>query len=250
MIAAALVLVVATATADVGVDERPGATLPLDVTFTDPVRGVAPLGDHLLDDRPTLLVLGYARCELLCSVFLRGLAEGARAMTREVGRDLAVVTISLDDTETAEEAAAKQAGLAEAMGRPGEPEAWRYLQGRAEDVARVAAALGVRYRRDAASGQIAHPAVVVVLTPDRRVARYLYAVTFAGPDLDVAVRDAAAGRIAALSTEEAALRCFRFEGTAEALFGALQGYFRAGGLVLALGIGLGLAVLIRRRRTP
>lgn len=236
-------LVAANLAAAIGVDERIGATVPTDGVFVDPVAGAAPLEAHLGRGQPALVVLGYARCELLCSVVLRGVAEGVRGMALAPGRDVAVVTITIDPDEDAAASARTHAALVDAAGRPG----WRYLRGAPDEVARVAAALGVRYASDPDTGEIAHPAVLVVLTPDRRVSRYLHGVRFAPALLDAAARDAAAGALAADGAEEA-LRCFRFGAGAEATFRMLTTVFRTGGAAIAVAVGLVLAALIRRRR--
>ena len=57
----------------VGVDEKPGATIPRDLPFTDasgkPVRLASFLGDG-----PVLLTLNYYTCPMLCPLTFRSLA--------------------------------------------------------------------------------------------------------------------------------------------------------------------------------
>src|SRR5690348_18133563 len=50
----------------------------------------------------------------------------------------------------------------------------------------LAGAVGFRYVYDPRSEQFAHPAVAIVLTPDGRVSRYLYGVSFRLLDLRLA----------------------------------------------------------------
>jgi protein SCO1/2 len=64
-------------------------------------------------------------------------------------------------------------------------------------IARRQAAAGFPYRRDAATGQYAHPAGFVVATPDGTISRYLLGLDWRPLDLRLALVEAAGLRIAA-----------------------------------------------------
>ncbi|MDX2093327.1 MAG: SCO family protein [Kofleriaceae bacterium] len=193
-----------------GIDERPGAQVPLDVPFMTAGGTPTTLRAQLDGKQPVLLVLAYARCTMLCSLVLRGAAAAAHVLPREPGRDYRLILISLDGRETLDEAARKQATLLAELGRGEQPERWPYLVGTRANIDAVANALGFRYAWDARTEQYAHPAVLFVLTPDGRVARYLHGIEFA-PDLVAgALDDAAAGRVLSTTAVDV-LRCFRFD---------------------------------------
>jgi protein SCO1/2 len=71
----------------------------------------------------------------------------------------------------------------------------------------LARAVGFRYRRDPASGQIAHPATLVVLTGDGRVSGYLHGISPEAAALRAAVDRAASDRVAT-AAEQASLGGF------------------------------------------
>jgi len=248
--AAALALAAALVTTGVGVDEHVGARVPLELGFRDSRGAAVHLGDELGGDRPALLVLAYARCTLLCSVVLRGVAEAVRAADLEVGRDYHLVLVSLDPRETVDEGARKQAALLDQIGRPGERWRWPYLTGDPASVARLAGALGFRYAWDARTEQYAHPAVVFILTPDGRIARYLYGVRFAPAELAASLRLAATGALVPAPANDV-LRYFRFDPAARRWSKAVQLYFQIGAsaifALLSTGV-IGLLVWERRRR--
>jgi protein SCO1/2 len=157
---------------DVSFDEHPGATVPGDVAFRE-----GRLAGYY-GGRPVVLVLGYLGCVNLCGTTLNGVDEALRGTGLVADRDYRALFVSIDPRD---EGAARER-------RPG----WHFLTG-AASAARVANAVGFRYRFEKASGQFAHPAGFVVLTPDGRVARYFEGVRFDASDLKKAVLSAGEG---------------------------------------------------------
>jgi protein SCO1 len=109
-------------------------------------------------------------------------------------------------------------------------------------------ALGFNYAFDPATGQYAHPTAVAVLTPDGRLARWLYGYPFKPRDIRFALVEASEGAIGTLF-DRVWLLCYGYDpktGTYNALVGRL---LQAGGglTVLALG-GLVAGMLWRERQ--
>jgi protein SCO1/2 len=239
----------------VGVEEHIGARVPTDLPFTDAQHHPVRLGDVLLGDRPVLLVLAYARCEMLCSVVLQSVAAAASGMKLVPGRDYRPVVVSIDPHETPDEAARRQTTLLERVGQAGAPSRWPFLVGSEASVRALADALGFHYAYDPASRQFAHPAVVFVLTPDGRIARYLYGVAYGAEPLARALGLAGRGLLqptAAADASDQLLACFRFEAGATRHAAQIQRYFRAGAFVVfgLLASLVGGLVLWERRRRP
>jgi protein SCO1/2 len=236
----------------VGVDERPGARVPLELALRDPDDAPRRLADVVRGDAPVLLVLGYARCEQLCSVLLPAVADAVAQVPLEAGRDYTPLVVSLDPEETPAAAGRKQAALLVRARHRGEAWRWPYLRGEAAAIERLARSVGLRYAWDPVARQWAHPAVAVVLSPEGRVSRYLYALRFDPMVLRQALLEAAAGRIGPAPAARAAevLRCFRFDSAAQRWKARLAVYFRTGALVifgLLFSLVVGLVVWERRR---
>jgi protein SCO1 len=230
-----------------GVTEHPGAALPRDARFTLPDGTGTTLGTFFDGQRPVLLVLAYARCTMLCSLVLRGVADVAREMTLEAGRDYRLLLVSLDARETPDEAARKQATLLAQLGRGPEPARWPYLLGTRTDIDEVAGALGFRYAWDARTEQYAHPAVIFAVTPDGRVARYLHGIQHEPAAVAAALDDARAGR--AMSSQAAdVLRCFRFDPASRRAGERAQRFLRIGAAVVFALSFAGIALLIAWER--
>jgi protein SCO1/2 len=109
-------------------------------------------------------------------------------------------------------------------------------------------AAGYRYGWDSRIGQFAHIAAVAVLTPDGRVARWLYGIQPQGNDLRLALTEAGQGRIGDLG-DQLLLLCYHYDPHTGRYGGLVWTLLRGGGvLTLVLLAGFVGAALIRERR--
>jgi protein SCO1/2 len=160
----------------IGLDDRVGQVVALDVPLKSSLGDEVTLARYLAPNRPVVLVLAYARCRMLCSVVLRGLADAIRGSLAHVepGRDYTPVVVSLDPKESPAEAYARQATLLGDAGLgAGRRETWPYLVGTETSIRTLADSLGFHYAWDPQTEQFAHPAVVFTVAPDGRLARAL-----------------------------------------------------------------------------
>jgi protein SCO1/2 len=162
---ALLLLVVAqSATAglrDVDFDPRPGAQAPLAVPLREGAREVRL--DRYFAVAPVVLQLGYLGCENLCSTTLVGADEVLTRTGLTPERDYVALFVSIDPRDE----------RSPPHRRPG----WHVLTG-AISAAAIARAVGFRYAYEESSGEYAHPAGFVLLTPEGRVASYFPGVRF------------------------------------------------------------------------
>src|SRR5205814_6079961 len=92
-------------------------------------------------------------------------------------------------------AAAKKAGYIARYKRAGAAAAWHFLSGDGPPIDRLTKAAGFRYVWDTPTKQFAHPTGVIVLTPDGRLARYLFGIEYGARDLRFAIVEASAGQV-------------------------------------------------------
>ncbi len=191
--------------AAIGVEERLGAEVPRDLTFTGEDGRPVTLRD--LSGQPVLLSFNYTSCAKLCGVQLAGLARALRE-SRWEGEGFSVFTLSIDPAETLAQLRRYEGTFVrQAGGGDGVARAWRFATGKKADIDALAEAVGFRYRYDPDTGQFAHQATLVVLTGDGRVSGYLHGVAYTPDALGAALARARAGRIAT-AEEQATLGGF------------------------------------------
>jgi protein SCO1/2 len=142
--------------------------------------------------KPTILTLNYFRCSGICTPLLNALADALNEVKLEPVRDFQVITVSFDPTDTPEMAHEKRINYLKEMKRPFPPAAWRFLTGTAQATKEVCDSVGFGYR--VVDYGFVHPGVIMVLSPQGNVSRYLYGITVLHADLEMAIQEAAAGQ--------------------------------------------------------
>lgn len=230
----------------VGFEQRLGEPVPLDLAFRDadgePVELAA-----LTAGRPAILVPVYYDCPMLCGMVLNGLTTTLRAMKLDAGRDFEVVVFSIDPAETTAMAAARKAATLERYDRPGAADGLHFLTGEAEAIAALTQAIGFRYDYDESSGEFAHAAGLVLLTPEGQVARTLYGVEYPPRDLRLGLVEAADGQIGNV-VDEILLFCFRYDPTIGRYSAATMNLVRAGGAITVGLLAAFVLLMLRRER--
>lgn len=218
-----------------GIEQKPGARLPLAVQLAEADGRERTLGE-ILGDRPALLMFGYYHCRNLCQTSLDALARAMQ--TAGLGPDdAAVLFLSIDPAEAPATAAASQQAYVRAF-PPAQVRRWHFLTGPAPAIAALTQAAGFHYRRDARSGEYVHAAGLVVLAPGGRISSYMPGVAIDPEALKLALSGAAHGRVGALA-EQVLVLCSRLGGDgsprSRAILRLVQG--------LSLGSLAGLAFL-------
>ncbi len=195
------------AVAEVGIDEKLGETVPLELTFTDEDGQSVQLKD--LVDRPTILTLVYYRCPGICGPLMGGVSEVLdRIIDQTPGEDFRVVTISFNAEETAEMARRKKDNYYKSFHSEMSQDAWRFLTGSQESIDAITAAVGFQY--EPAGNEFVHPGAIMVLSKTGMVSRYLYGVTFLPFDVKMALMEAAQGRTGP-TINKLLLYCFSYD---------------------------------------
>jgi protein SCO1/2 len=236
--------------ARVGVDEHVGSALPLDLVLTDQ-RGVRrTISEFLQHGRPLLLALAYYHCPGLCDISLRELATRLRDLGWKVGRDYTALTVSIDPHDTAPAAAAKRANVIQLMHLdPSAAGAWPFTAADPATLQRLTQTLGYRYDYDAPTHQYAHPAVSFAITPDGKIARYLYGPTLELGDIRLALREARLGRGGATALiDRTVLSCFQWDAKSHRYELLILGVMRIGAATIALLLALAIWLFARRGR--
>lgn len=173
----------------VGVDEKLGQPVLADLIFND--EAGQPVTLQSLLGKTTILTLVYYECPGICTPLLNNLTGTLDQLDLTPGRDYQVITISFDPKDTPSVAARKRENYVKQIHRAFPMEAWRFLTGNQAAIDKITDAVGFRYQK--VGNDFNHPGVVMVLSPDGRMMRYLQGIQFMPFDIKMAVIEAGKG---------------------------------------------------------
>ncbi|WP_232103527.1 SCO family protein [Gimesia algae] len=184
--------------------------LPLDLQFQDSNGNQVTLADYFKKDRPVILSLNYSNCPMLCSLQLTALVRGLKGLEWSADQQYDFVSVSIDPKETHQRANLTKQKYFKEYDRAGTSGGWHFLCGQQAAITKLAEAMGVQYQYVEERKEYAHPAVLLVCTPDGRISRYLYGVYFPEQTLKLALVEASEGKIGS-TIDRFLLFCFHYD---------------------------------------
>jgi len=231
----------------VGVDEKPGEKIPLDLVFTADDGREVPLGEYFDQGKPVILVLGYYTCPMLCNLVFNGVRDFVKETSWTPGKQFQILTVSIDSTETYTLAAAKKKNYIESSGKEGIDNGWVFFTGTAANSRALADAVGFGYHWDDDTEQYAHAAVIMILMPDGTISRYFYGIQFRELDVRLALMEAAEGKIGS-TIDKILLYCFHYDPDAGSYTVFAVNVMKLGGLVTLILLAALIFILWLRDR--
>jgi protein SCO1/2 len=218
----------------IGFDQHIGQQLSRNVVFRNENGQVVSLG-NCFGTKPTLLVLGYSRCPMLCTFINTGLIAALQELRLDVGKDFNVLDVSIDPKETVSAAAAKKNIYVRRYGRPGAASGWHSLIGDNGAIAQLTNEAGFRYAYDSKTNEFAHPSGFIILTPEGKISRYFFGVNFDPKELRAALLAASANEKGSL-VRQLVLLCYHYNPITGKYGAAILNLVRACGIATVLGL--------------
>jgi len=232
---------------NVGIDQRLNEPIPLDVPFRDELGRTVFLKEYF-HGKPVILSLVYYECPMLCNQLLNGLTGSLKALAFTAGKEFDIITVSFNPREGPSLASAKKDNYIAVYRRPEAATAWHFLTGEPRSIAALTRAAGFRYAWDSSTGQYAHAAAIILLTPQGRVSRYFYGIDFSPKDLRLGLIEASQNKIGTLA-DQVLLYCYHYDPASGKYGVAVMNLVRAAGAITILGIA-GLIFVVLRRNQP
>jgi protein SCO1/2 len=227
-------------------DQNLNAQLPLDIPLRDEDGRDVTLGDYFQKGKPVIVLSVYYECPMLCTLELNALVRNLKILTSmSAGKDFEIVTVSIDPKDTPALARVKKAGYLKRYDRLGAEAGWHFLTGDGPPVKRLAGVAGFRYALDPKSGQYAHPAGLIVATPDGAIARYVYGLEFPVSALRWSLIEASAGRIGS-PVDKIVLMCFHYDPSTGKYNFAVMAVVRTLGVLTFVGLASYVLVMLTR----
>jgi protein SCO1 len=229
-------------------DQKLNSRVGTNLLFRDESGRSVQLGDYL-GRKPVILVLGYYKCPMLCSLVLNGMVQGLSDIPWSIGKEFTVIDVSIDPRETPELASAKKRNYLKRYGRSAAADGWHFLTGDEQSIRTLAGQVGFHYAYDETSRQFAHPSGLILLTPDAKVSGYLFGMSFSARDLDKGLRVAASNRTGS-PIRDLLLLCFHYNPLTGRYSASILGIVRILAILTLVGLAGLVAVLLRRERRP
>ncbi|HLK14343.1 MAG TPA: SCO family protein [Fimbriimonadaceae bacterium] len=187
--------------AGIGVTQKLGADVPLDLTFKDETGADVRLS-QFFGHRPVLLSLVFYKCKGMCSLETEGLIEsftkmsakkeGARAAAAKfvaqggdangaytlLGSDVDILSVSIDPNEGPADAADKRKEILSNFKDDSATKGWHFLTGDLGTLNKLVSAVGFQYTYNSRNKAISHPTAVILLSPAGKVNQYFFGTAY------------------------------------------------------------------------
>lgn len=230
----------------VGIEQKIGASLPLDLKFNDESGTPVKLGSYF-GDKPVILTLVYYDCPMLCTEVLNGLNRSLAPLNYSIGEEFEVVTVSFDPRETPTLASQKKAVYTQRYGRPGTKEGWHFLTGDAPAIDALTETVGFNYVYDETEGQFVHGSAIMIASPQGTVSHYFFGIEYPSEDIRLAIIESSEEKLGTVF-DQIMLYCFNYDPEQGRYGVAIMNAMRVAGLVTLLAMGSFMVVMIRRDR--
>lgn len=231
----------------VGVDEKLGEQIPLDLKFANSEGDSVSLGELIESGKPVLLNPLYYDCPVLCGLVLDAVFKVVNELVWSPGEEYTIISFSIDPEEKPEMAAAYKERYLRDLDRPGAEDGWYFLTGNEESIKALTDAVGFNYKYDERTGEYLHLASIMMLSPSGIITRYLYGASFREFDLRNALNEAADGTIGS-TMDQILFYCFTYDPASQSYVPVAMNVMTLGGLATVVILGIFLGVYWNREK--
>ncbi len=232
----------------VGVAQHLNQQLPLDAAFVDESGKPVKLGDYF-GKKPAILALVYYTCPLLCSEEMDGLTSSLEMVKLTPGKDFDVVIVSIDPSDSPEQAAKSKALYVKRYGRPETAAGWHFLTGQRPAIDAVTNAVGFGYVRvpgpDGKLSQFAHASSIEIVTPEGKLAQYYLGVEYSPKDMLLGLIDASGNKIGS-PVANILTYCYHYDPQTNKHSLMVARVVQVGGMITVAGLGGFMFLMFRR----
>jgi protein SCO1/2 len=232
----------------VGVSQHLNQQLPLDAAFVDESGKPVKLGDYF-GKKPAILALVYYTCPMLCSEEMDGLTSSLEMVKLTPGKDFDVVIVSIDPSDSPEQAAKSKALYVKRYGRPETAAGWHFLTGQRPAIDAVTNTVGFGYVRvpgpDGKLSQFAHASSIEIVTPEGKLAQYYLGVEYSPKDMLLGLIDASGNKIGS-PVANILTYCYHYDPQTNKHSLMVARVVQVGGMITVAGLGGFMFLMFRR----
>lgn len=173
---------------EIGIVEHLGEKIPLDLSFKNEKDSTVFLRD--LVNKPTIFTFVYFDCPGVCSPLLDGVSHLIEETDMQFGKDYQVITISFNYMDNPEKAQEKKKNFLRKHSQANSG-AWYYLTGDSININKIVNAVGFKFKRTGLD--FIHAAAIMVVSPEGKITRYLYGLSYLPIDVKMAIIESQKG---------------------------------------------------------
>ena len=216
-------------------------TIPLDLKFNSEENKIVTLRE--LIDKPTVLSFVYFNCPGVCNPLQESISRVVEKTNMELGKDYQILTISFDVSDTPAKAQKKKNNFIQNIVKE-KAAHWMYLTGEKESIDAITEAVGFKYK--ATGLDFAHPAGIILISPEGKITRYLYGLDFLPFDLKMAIIEAQQG-LAKPTINKVLQYCFNYDPKGQSY--TLSVTRVAGTIIMFIAVIIFLGLILSRRKS-
>ena len=165
---------------------------------------------EFLNYSPTVLVMAYYECPMLCSMVMNGLSDAINGSNLNPGLDFNVLTVSIDPSENSDLAKQKKKSYIDQYFSEIKEDFWTFsIVSNSSDINKLSDQLGFNYSYDSYTDQYAHPAVIYILNQEGEISHHLFGVSPSTNDFTLAINEASNGKFASIF-DKILLYCYQY----------------------------------------
>jgi protein SCO1/2 len=228
-------------------ENRIGAVVDRELTFTDDRGYPFHLKQLFPGDRPVILVLGYYSCPDMCGTVMERMLDALNQTELVPGKDYEIVNVSIDPRETPQRAKERKERFLPKLHQVGGPEGWRFLVGDQPSIKALADSVGFHFMWLEHSNRFDHPGALLFLTPQGKLNRVITGPPFDSDTVHLAIVEAGAGKNASF-WDKVRLSCLTFDSRTNVYSLAAMTVMRVGGSITLVAVAAMIFLMVRRER--
>ncbi len=231
----------------VGINEQLGDYIPLDATFATSTGDSVTIGSLLEEGKPVILNPMYLECPMLCGLVIDGVLNVADQLAWTPGNDYQIISFSIDPEEKHELAAEYRTKFVSKLNKDIPDNGWYFLTGEKKEIDKVIDAVGFQYNEVEGTGEYAHSAAIIMLSPGGKITRYLYGIQYNEFDVRNALYESADGKIGS-TLDKVLMYCYQYDPNSNSYVPIAINIMKIGGLATLIILGIFLSLFWLREK--
>lgn len=217
-----------------GLEKRFGAMAALDTPWKTS-EGKDIILNELFNKKPVILVPVYFKCPMLCQLILKGLANGLNKIDFLADNNFDLIVFSINPDESLENAAGSKKEFLKLYTESRHAQGVNFLTGSQTAIQTLTKSVGFKYEKDPVSGEFVHSSILVFLSPEGKIMRYMSGIEFDARSMKLGLIEAANGKVGSF-WDQILLICYHYNPAKGKYSMAVDRILQVTGIMTALSL--------------